>query len=321
MNLLSTHIKQNKNLNSHASTMCSSKEIKTPRLKIEVDPKSSLKQLISRQSLNRWFNQSILHPGARIKVLFGILQKYSHTMEHKIDTFVLAVHLFDAMISKFPLEKDKMPPVAFVACQVATKINELQGTPLSYGEINQHVFSFGVERFRSIEKMMLRHLDYRVNLVSPYRILKFLLVEFFKEEYGFMPFTENMKLLKTEFIGLVLNLHLITLVDYQFYKFTSLAVGVSIIILARSFFDLTPWTQKMMEFTEMDEESVSDCVQLLYNRYKTNFVNEVFTELDHEENQIYDLTLNKNNILNENSLMRKSMEYLLTLTAMSEIIE
>jgi hypothetical protein len=321
MQPVSTHKKTNNLGISQASTLYSSKELKPPRLKIEVDPKTSLHQLISRQSHNRWFNQSILHPGARIKVLFGILQKFCMTMEQQTETFVLAVHLFDTMISKFPLEKGKMIPIALVASQLATKTNELQGSALSYADLDQHIFSFGVQRFCSVEKMMLNQLDYRVNLVSPYRFLKFLLGEFFKDEYGFFPHSENLKMLKIKFIRLVMNLHLITLVDYQFYKFTSLAVSVSIIILARSFFDLSPWTEQMMEFTEMNEESVSDCVHLLYDRYKSDFVSEIFTELDHEDNQIYDLSQNQNNILNENSLMKKSMEYLLSLTAMSEIIE
>lgn len=315
MNKLLPKKKSTKSPPSTGSTLCSSQETHPKPEPLPNNPPNTLQKLIQRQTCNRWFNQQILHRGARIKVLFGILQQFCNTIELQTETFVLSVHLFDAVISNLPLKQCHMMQVALVANQLATKVNETQGSVLSYEDLRNNVFPIEVEEYLQTEKMMLRLLEFRVNLVSPYQILQFLLVEFFKPEYDFFPEKNADKMLKIKFICLALKLHLISIVDYQFYRFTSLAVAVSIIILARRFFGLSPWTRKMFDLTSMAPEDVDNCVMLLYELYKTNFIEKLFTELEQTGS---DLPAIENTVLNENCLTEKCVDFLLSAKAMSE---
>jgi len=273
---------------------------------------SELFELVRRQTFNRWYNKNILHPEARIRVLFGILQKTVKILNLRTQTFCLTVHIFDAMISKFPISKEQMFPMGLVAMQMASKIHESQGQLVSYGDINKFIFPFGVKEFCKIEQTIVKHLDFRINLVSPNEILLFLLDKFFKEEYEFFaPFNDSREN-KKKIISLIFKLHLITLVEYEFYKYTSLAVAVSIIIFSRLCLNLNPWTEKMKNFVGISQKHVEECLKMLYQRYNDNYITILFQELDQNQEQPENSNSSYNSALSSSSPLEQSQDYFLS---------
>lgn len=267
-----------------------------PKLKLKKKKrnKQKLQQLVRRQPFNRWYNKNIFHRKERIQVLFGILQKSSLLLELQLKTFCLAVNIFDAMISKFPIEIEQMLPVAIVALQVSSKIHEKQGKLISYEDIEKYVWNYGVEEYCQIEKNMISQLNFQINLVTPNDFLQLILDEFLDEKYLFFENFESLNEKKSDLLKLIFNLHLITLVDYEFYKFTSLAVAVSILILSRFLLGLDPWTEKMANFVGISQEHVQDCLLMLYNHYKHKFVFKIFLKINSENNSFYNSQENEN---------------------------
>ena len=275
-------------------TTCESDNINSPKMIIKKQNLNKLKllQLIRKQPINRWYNQNIFHREQRIQVLFGILQKTSYLLELQLQTFCLAVNIFDAMISKFPINEEQMFSLALVALQVASKVHEMQGKMISYKDIDTCIWKFGVDEYCRIEKNTISHLNYRVNLVCPNDFLQVILDEFLGVELAFFAPYESTNENTEKLMNLVFNLHLITLVEYEFYKFHSLAVAVSILILSRNFLGLEPWTREMAEFVGISQKHVQECMIMLYQRYKDNFV---FYQFEKTNNDIYQNFMLENN--------------------------
>jgi len=202
--------------------------------------------------------------------------------------------------------------MGLVSMQMASKIHEPQGQIVSYGDIHKYIYPYGVQEFCKIEQTIVKHLDFKVNLVSPNEILLFLLDKFFKPEYGFFaPYYDSVEN-KKKIIFLVFKLHLITLVDYEFYKYTSLAVAVSIIILSRLCLHLDPWPQKMKNFVGISQKHVEECLKMLYHRYNEKFLSVVFQELDINRDLISTSESSDNLSNASSSPLEQSQEYFLS---------
>ena len=112
-------------------------------------------QLIRRQSTNRFFNKDVLNKKQRIQILFGIMQKTFCLLEFKLETFYLCIHIFDAVISKFPIHKNQMLPLALVCMQISSKISEPQGKIISYEDIHNHIWRFNIYEYIQFEKIIV----------------------------------------------------------------------------------------------------------------------------------------------------------------------
>lgn len=242
------------------------KSSKTP------DPKIIYNHLINRQSFNRWYNGETLHKDHRIKVLFGTVQNSARILEMHPETFCLSVHIFDSVISKFPIEKNLMLPLGLVALQLAAKVNGKRPHQISYRDLDMYIFRFGVEQYSEMEKWVLAHLNFRINVVTPMTFMYFLLYEFLKTDYLFFGTQIEIKENCVGFMSLCRCLHLITLIEYEFYCFTSLAVAVSIIIVGRQIWGLNPWTSKMIQFSRIKIRHVEKCIAFLKQKLKGHFV-------------------------------------------------
>ena len=273
--------------------------------------KAEFMSMISRQTVNRWYNKSALHREERIRILFGVLQKTAEMLELKIPTFCLTVHIFDSMISKFPISKEQMMPVGLVALQLASKINETQGKIITYKDLDQYVMSYGVEAYCKIEKTIVEQLNYQINLVSPNDILSFLMHKFIRPEHDFFGELRDKAGIKKEFMKFVFHLQLITFVDYEFYKFTSLAVAVSVIIFSRILLNLEPWPAFIAAFVGISQHNVKDCLEMIYLNYKGNFVHRVFKKIDFQNGVNHHGNQMNGSGLNLSSLVENSSQYFL----------
>lgn len=245
-----------------------------------VRAKKQFQQLLRRQTTNRWYNKNILYPKERIDILFGLVQKISKTLELGPHIFCQAIHIFDAMISKFPISRQQMFEVALVSLQIASKIHQLQGNILTYAEMSQCLMSVPVQRLSRIEKTVIEQLNFELNMVGPFEIMTFLLPHFFNGDYDFFyPFkdsTEN----KKKFCSLIFKLILITLVEYEFYKFTSVAVALSVIIFGRFLMDMEPWPSNLADFAGFSVDNVIECLNMLHRRNNGEYLIFVFQKLD-----------------------------------------
>ena len=277
-----------------------------------IQAKQEFKNLLRRQSLGRLYNSELMNKEQRIKTLFGILQKTCEILELKLSSFILTVHIFDATISKFPVSDEDMLRVGMVAMQLAAKINESNQNIISYDDLAEYILPGDVKEYKKIEQIICINLDFKFNIISPNSILVFLLNEFFKTKYNFFGSNENISEKKKKFIELAFDLHLITLVEYEFYQYTSLAVAVSILILTRNLFGLDPWTHQMKKFVKCSKFDVKECLIILFDLYKSNYVSKMFKKIDTSYQEQKD-QLKTNNLNNSiSSLVKNSSEYVLS---------
>lgn len=241
-----------------------------------------LQQLLRRQTQNRWFNAHILFPKERVKIVFGILQESAEILEFGLETFYVSVHLFDSVISKFPIQKHQMQPLALVCLVLSSKLFEKRKKLANYHDVHNYILPYGVERFHQMERMVLLHLDFRPHIVSPFRLVQLLLSEFLAAEYNFFDHfgdsPENRKQVRL----LALHLLLISILDYNFYKYTAHAVAVGVIMVLRRILGLPVWTEDMRSFSGLSLEKVLDCFASLEVKFFKNFSFIVFEQMDLE---------------------------------------
>lgn len=244
--------------------------------------KSEFEYMMRTQGSNRWYNSNICNRNERVRVLFGVIQKLCEMLDFSYRSFELAIHIFDSMASKFPIEKEQMLPVALVSLQLASKMHEKQESLVTYADFRTYIFEFEVSRFITLEKTIIEQLGFKLNIQGQSEFLDFFIHAFTSPGFGFfdgIPNDQKPAALK-QFLELVFQLHLTTLVDYEFYHYTAFAVGYSIIGVARQLMGLTPFTPQMIAFTKVEQENLGDCWLLLIKNHVEKFVPRVFMMLD-----------------------------------------
>ena len=276
--------------------------------------------MVKTQSKNRWYNANILFRKERIKVLFGVIQKTAEIMEFNLNTYCLTIHLFDALAAKFPLERNEMLPIALVCMQLASKIKENQGKVIDYKDLNDFIYNYGVDYFLRIEQTIMEHLDFKINLTSPNVILTFLIKKFVSNEEKFFGRLVQERNIKEKYLKFILNIHLITLVDYEFYRFSSLAVATSIISFSRILLGMDPLPEYIADFIGISADSIGDCLKMIYENYSINFVQTVFNEIDEEINEQINEEIEIRNGANVNGLIQNSSSFFLNSKFQEELM-
>ena len=254
-----------------------------PTGKFFISPAEEFQQMLGRQTLNRWYNRNLNNRKQRINVVFGLMQKVCQILELELSTFCLSVNVFDAVISKYPVEVSQMVPLGMIAVLLASKMNETHEKVISLSDISKYLIPLDVKVLASMEKKVFTVLNFQLNMVLPENFICFLLHLFLNEESGFFGDLRLSSDLISRFLGIVNYLNLLTLVDYTFYKYTSIAVAVSILIQARNMLGLKEvWPEFLKTFTGISEDHVAECLNLIQMRYKDKFVMKIFQKIDAE---------------------------------------
>lgn len=262
-----------------------------------LDPTAEFKKMLKKQTLNRWYNRNMKNLKERIKIIFGLMQKICKILELQISTFCLSVNIFDAIISKYPVEKSQMVPLGIIAVVMASKMNETHDKVISLSDISKYIIPLDVGFLAKMERKAFTVLGFQLNMVLPENFICFLLHQFMSEKYDFFGGKkENQKDLTSRFLNILNYLNLLTIVDYTFYKYTSVAVAVSIMMYARKLAGLEDlWPEFLENFTGVSVSHVTECISLIEHRYKEQFVMKIFQKIDSEKEMG---VIDKNQFLN-----------------------
>lgn len=283
-----------------------------PRKKEKKQIKVEYQMLVRRQSFGRYFNIDFKERQNRVKILFGIIQKTCQILEFQVSTFCMTIQIFDSMISKLNMKKRNMIKYAFVSLQLAAKINEPQIKIISYEDFNRYIFPIPIQEFIQIERIICRALDFRLHPVTGHSFICLLMEEFLKPEYNFFGAKDNNSEKTVKFWEVVLDLHFLTLANYDFYHFSSLGVALSVIILARNLFGLDPWTPEMENFTGCSKADLRQSITFLFKLYKSNSVMDYFKSIDQAEQNSNNMLLECEKSSTAPSLVGSTREYILS---------
>lgn len=264
-----------------------------------LNAKEEFQKMLKKQTINRWYNGQMKNLKERIKIIFGLMQKICKILELQISTFCLSVNIFDAIISKYPVETSQMVPLGIIAVVLASKMNETHDKVISLSDISNYIIPLDVTFLAKMEKKTFSVLGFQLNMVLPESFICFLLHKFLSSEYDFFGGKkENENEMTSRFLNIVNYLNLLTLVDYTFYKYTSIAVAVSILMYARKLSGLEIiWPEFLEKFTGISVDHVSECISLIEHRYQEKFVMKNFQKIDQE---------NENGLINSNDFLNPS---------------
>lgn len=216
----------------------------------------------------------------RVKIIFGLMQKICKILDLQISTFCLSINIFDAIISKYPIESCQMVPLGIISVVLASKMNETNDKVIILSDISKYIIPLDISYLAKMEKKVFSVLGFQLNMIQPESFICFLLHQFLSDEYNFFGGKKDQEMI-SRFLNIVNYLNLLTLVDYTFYKYTSLAVATSILMFARRLFGLeSEWPEFLKEFTGISSEHVKECIALIKHRYEEKFVMKIFQKID-----------------------------------------
>ena len=252
-----------------------------------LNPKKEFQKMLKKQTMNRWYNRQMKNLKDRIKIIFGLMQKICKILELQISTFCLSVNIFDAIISKYPMENSQLVPLGIIAVVLASKMNETHDKVITLSDISNYIIPLDVSYLAKMEQKAFSVLGFQLNMAHPESFICFLLHQFLSDEYDFFGGKiEDKEEMTSRFLNIVNYLNLLTLVDYTFYKYTSVAVAVSILMFARRLCGLeSEWPDFLKEFTGISPDHVTECIALIEHRYEEKFVMKIFQKIDAENDE------------------------------------
>ena len=246
-------------------------------------PQKEFQKMLEKQTLNRWYNKNLSSKSERLEVVLSYMQKICLILELQNSTFCLSVKIFDAVISKFPIDSKQMKILGVVSVMMASKMNERYDKVISLKDINTYLLPVEIPHLASMERKIFKVLNFQLNLIIPDNFIKFIIHLFFANESNFLETQSQNEEKINQFIQIVKYLQLITIVDYSFYKYTSIAVAVSVIMMTRCMMKFEEiWPSELEHFTGIKTEHVKECLDLLAIRFKEKFLMKVFNKLDNE---------------------------------------
>ena len=260
-----------------------------------LNPKLEFKKMLKKQTMNRWYNPEMKNLKDRVKIIFGLMQKICKILELQISTFCLSVNIFDAIISKYPVESSQMVPLGIISVVLASKMNETHDKVITLSDISNYIIPLDVSYLAKMERKAFSVLGFQLNMVHPESFICFLLHQFLSDKFDFFGGKKDEDM-TSRFLNIVNYLNLLTLIDYTFYKYTSVAVAVSILMYARRLCGLeSEWPDFLMEFTGITPDHVTECIALIQHRYEEKFVMKIFQKIDVDNN---DGAIEQNHFLN-----------------------
>ena len=250
--------------------------------KIILNPSKGFQKMLQKQPTNRWYNHLFSARKHRVSVIFGAMQKICSSLDFQMSTFCLAVSIFDAVISKFKMGMNDWKYLAVVCVMMASKVNEASSDVVSVRDISMYILPTNPKTLALVERKIFKILNLQLNMVTPYTFLQHLLHHFFNDEkHAFFQKENNHVKFYLKFLDNMFALLILTIADYEFYRFTSIAVAVSVLITARKQIGIQDvWPKHLEEFTNVKMADVQGCLDIIKNRIEQNFVEKILKSVD-----------------------------------------
>lgn len=225
----------------------------------------AFKQLVLKQTKNRYFNPQAHHVGYRAKVI-GWMSSLVKKFAYSESTFHFAVGYFDAVLSLYTVTLKQIKLISYICLYLAAKMEERDGKIPSIEEAFKLFDNeFSSAEIINCEKLVFKILDYQLNIKTPYAFVTFFLsrgVLFASElpaeaQADAQGFADRLEKLVNDLVRRSLN-------NYAFYRYSSIAIAASAVALARRMSGLKcPWSDSLQAMTMLSWQSIQECFLLL----------------------------------------------------------
>lgn len=243
---------------------------------------SILEKMVARQGKNRYFNKKAFHLSFRPK-LIEWLTGISVKLNFNRATTHLAISIVDVVLSLYEVKEKQIKLITFISLYMAAKMEDKDTSLPSLESVTELFdFEFDQEDFENCEKMIFKILNYNLNIQSPIKFTTFFVYRgvVFDSDLPKNMCESNVDSLMTGF-NYFLEVYLdASVMCYDMYRFTSIAVAAAIIACARRASGLKAcWNKRLDSLTLINWESIEECVILLEKFTVANFANELGNQI------------------------------------------
>lgn len=225
------------------------------------EEKLILQAMIATQVNNRYFNQNAPHLKYRETVVLWLIDTVKK-LNYKNSTMHSTIAYFDAISSLSLINLEQVKLVAFVCMYLAAKLEQKHAEIPTISDclaLFENQFSW--KDFETCEALIFKMLKYRLNVITPFHFLSYFLTQevIFEEDLE-LDQRANLSALAQRFAEECVLLLKASLLNYDFYRYTSLAVAAGILAAVRSRFNLkVAWNKSLEELTMVSYESIGSC--------------------------------------------------------------
>lgn len=225
------------------------------------EEKLMMQAMIENQVNNRYFNQNAPHLKYRETVVLWLIDTVQK-LNYKKATMYLAVSYFDAINSLSLVNIDQVKLVAFVCLYLAAKLEQKHGEiPVISDCLALFENQFSRKDFETCEALIFKMLKYRLNAVTPFHFLSYFLTKdiVLAEECESLN-GDDFPAFKQRFVLESFKLLERSLMNYDFYRYTSLAVAAAVVAAMRNRLSMrTAWNKHLEDLTMVSYESIGSC--------------------------------------------------------------
>ena len=232
----------------------------------KLEPTLILKKMVTKQAKNRYFNKNAYHLDYRVN-LVAFVQQLCNRLNYSMKTFYLSCSILDAVLSLYFIEQSQIKMLTVICVQLSAKMNEnLDSIPELTAISKKFENEFTCDELMNCEAMVFKILDYNLNIVTSYDfITQFLyrgVVSSLDLKIGIT--AEERATVMNSFENLVFTLLEVTLKNYQFYKYSSIAVAATVIGCVRKFMGFGEiWNESLESLTFVSYKSIKSCIAYL----------------------------------------------------------
>lgn len=236
-----------------------------------INPNHVLENLIRSQSVNRYYNTSLQNFPGRSR-LINLIKSSCEEFDFSVNCFHLGTAIFDAVLSLYQMPPDRFEILAFLAIYIAAKASEVDKKIPSIERITGMFGNkFSRDDFMDWEIFVVQIFNWNLNFRTPLTFLYF----FFGRgvvstaELGSQCSPEDARIITENIQKRAEELLEISLKNYDFYLYTSIAVAASAVSAARQMSGLLPWSQNLEALTMINIDSIRSCVDKLVAEYQS----------------------------------------------------
>lgn len=226
----------------------------------------ALDEMLKKQTKNRYFNPQPHHVSYRVKVV-GWMRNLVVKFGYSQSTFHFAVGYFDAVLSLYTVTVKQIKLISYICLYLAAKMEEKDcKVPSIHDAFKLFDNEFSSTEITNCEKLVFKILDYQLNIKTPFAFAVFFLargvllpsevppcVRHADQEINFAANLENRV---QEYLGRALQ-------NYDFYRFSSIAVAGAAIAFARKSMSVANvWSDHLQNVTLLNWSAIKECYTL-----------------------------------------------------------